>query len=158
MRLMRPDFIDPVLSPLRGFTRFLLHSQDCVRFVTPASTNLSLGTTATADLSWAIFLASLRDAFCQSTHIVLLIQNSSDRDFHDDAKSYRALWIESSGQFNVLLRLAVHFAHFAVYFARIAASISSAVWGRAASRSINLPSGPTRKSHSMRTPSLSSGM
>ena len=44
------------------------------------------------------------------------------------------------------------------HFARIAASISSAVCGSAASRSINLPSAPTRKSHSMRTPSLSSGI
>ena len=44
------------------------------------------------------------------------------------------------------------------YFPCMAASISSAVCGSAASRSISLPSAPTRKSHSMRTPSFSSGM
>ena len=44
------------------------------------------------------------------------------------------------------------------YFPRIAASTSSAVCGRSASRSMSLPSAPTRKSHSMRTPIFSSGM
>ena len=45
-----------------------------------------------------------------------------------------------------------------VHLPRIAASTSSAVCGSAASRSISLPSAPTRKSHSMRTPIFSSGM
>jgi hypothetical protein len=53
---------------------------------------------------------------------------------------------------------AIHFCASAIHFARIAASISSAVCGSAASRSINLPFAPTRKSHSMRTPRFSSGM
>src|ERR1019366_1860848 len=51
-----------------------------------------------------------------------------------------------------------NFCVLAFHFARMAASISSAVCGSAASRSINLPSAPTRKSHSMRTPRFSSGM
>src|ERR1700723_2410447 len=46
----------------------------------------------------------------------------------------------------------------AVYLARISVSTSSAVWGSEASRSIRLPSSPTRKSHSMRTPIFSSGI
>src|SRR5581483_3415820 len=61
--------------------------------------------------------------------------------------------IELSG-FYLVAGVHVHCLH----FARIAASTSSAVWGRAASRSISLPSLSTRKSHSMRTPSFSSGM
>lgn len=46
--------------------------------------------------------------------------------------------------------------HLSYFF--IAASTSSAVWGRSASRSSSFPSGSTRKSHSMRTPIFSSGM
>ena len=57
----------------------------------------------------------------------------------------------------------VAWVHFVAYLgallpACMAASISSGVWGRLASRSMSLPSAVTRKSHSMRTPIFSSGI